>query len=147
MTQVDFYILKSDSSQARLQLACKIAEKAMLHEHHVFIHTDTPAEAETLDTLLWTFSQSSFVPHRRIRVETDAAGPEPVVIGSGVAPGGERWNTLINLAPSVPEFFSRYERVAEVIDGNLQRRNAGRERFRYYRDRGYELNTHEIENL
>jgi DNA polymerase-3 subunit chi len=48
---------------------------------------------------------------------------------------------LVNLAPQVPEFFSRYERVAEVVDANAERRELSRERYRFYRDRGYKLNT------
>ncbi len=51
---------------------------------------------------------------------------------------------LINLAADVPDFFSRYERVAEVVDGNSARREQSRERYRFYRDRGYKLNTHQV---
>jgi DNA polymerase-3 subunit chi len=54
------------------------------------------------------------------------------------------WDLMINLAPVVPEFFSRYDRVAEVIDGDPARREQGRDRFRFYRDRGYELKTHHV---
>jgi DNA polymerase-3 subunit chi len=51
---------------------------------------------------------------------------------------------LINLAAEVPEFFSRYERVAEVVDADAVRREQSRERYRFYRDRGYKLNTHQV---
>jgi DNA polymerase-3 subunit chi len=51
---------------------------------------------------------------------------------------------MINLATSVPESFSRYERVAEIVDANADRRDAGRSRYKYYRDRGYELNSHNL---
>jgi DNA polymerase-3 subunit chi len=44
----------------------------------------------------------------------------------------------------VPEFFSRYERVAEVVDANAARRAQSRERYRLYRDRGSQLNTHQV---
>ena len=57
---------------------------------------------------------------------------------------GENWDVMINLAPSVPGFFSRYMRVVEVIDSDPGRRQQGRERYRYYKDRGYELKTHNI---
>jgi DNA polymerase-3 subunit chi len=51
---------------------------------------------------------------------------------------------LINLAADVPDFFSRYERVAEIVDGNAERRAQSRERYRFYRDRGYQLNSHQV---
>ena len=50
---------------------------------------------------------------------------------------------MINLAAEVPEFFSRYQRVAEVVDGHAERRERSRDRYRFYRDRGYKLNTHQ----
>lgn len=144
MTQIDFYILPNDSIDARLHLACRIADKALQQNQHVFINADSPAESARLDELLWTFSQGSFIPHRVI--DTNAAEPfaEPVLIGCGVSPVGDDWQILINLSGTVPEFFSRYQRVAELVDGNERRRTEGRERFRFYRDRGYELNTHQM---
>jgi DNA polymerase-3 subunit chi len=144
VTQVDFYILGSDSDDARLRLACKIVDKATQLDNHVFIHSSTEDEARQIDELLWTFSQGSFIPHRIVR-ETLAEPPlEPVVIGVNQPPAPGRWDVLINLAPDVPEFFSRYERVAEVVDGNPARRELSRERYRFYRDRGYKLNTHQV---
>jgi DNA polymerase-3 subunit chi len=144
VTQVDFYILDSDSDDARLHLACKIVDKATQLDHHVFVHSTSDAEARQLDELLWTFSQGSFIPHRVVRGETAEPPIEPVVIGVNAPPAPGRWNVLVNLAADVPEFFSRYERVAEVVDANAVRREQSRERYRFYRDRGYKLNTHQV---
>ncbi len=69
---------------------------------------------------------------------------EPVMIGHDQQPPEETWDVMVNLAILVPEFFSRYQRVVEVVDGNEQRRSQGRERFRFYRERGYELRTHNL---
>ena len=144
MTHVDFYILDSDSDEARLLLACKIVDKATQRDHHVYVHSTSEAEAQKLDELLWTFSQGSFIPHLVVRTELGAPPPEPVLIGINNPPGPGRWDVLVNLAPDVPEFFSRYERVAEVVDANTTRREQSRERYRFYRDRGYPLNTHHV---
>jgi DNA polymerase-3 subunit chi len=144
VTQNDFYILPSDSADARLHLACRIADKALQRNTHIFINADSPEECARLDQLLWTFSQGSFVPHRVIDATSAEPYAEPVLIGCGAGPAGEEWEILINLAGAVPDFFSRYHRVAELVDGNEQRREQGRERFRFYRDRGYELNTHQM---
>ena len=144
MTQVDFYILESDSEDARLRLACRIVDKATQQDQHVFINSSSDSEAQKLDELLWTFSQGSFIPHKVVRQAADVAPREPVVIGLSQAPAGDRWDVLVNLAAEVPDFFSRYERVAEVVDGNAARREQSRERYRFYRDRGYQLNTHQV---
>ena len=144
MTQVDFYILDSDSDDARLLLACKIVDKATQLDHHVYLHSTSDEEARKLDELLWTFAQGSFIPHLVVRSELAAPPLEPVLIGVNRPPGPGRWDVLVNLAPEVPEFFSRYERVAEVVDANAARREQSRERYRFYRDRGYKLNTHQV---
>jgi DNA polymerase-3 subunit chi len=144
MTQVDFYILSTDSDDARLRLACKIVDKATQLDHHVFVHSDSDAEAKQLDELLWTFSQGSFIPHRIMREAPEEPVREPVLIGVNRAPADGRSDVLVNLARSVPEFFSRYARVAEVVDANPARRDQSRERYRFYRDRGYQLNTHQL---
>ena len=144
MTQVDFYVIEPDSDDARLRLACRIVDKATETDQNVFIYATSDVDARKLDELLWTFSQGSFIPHRVVREGADAAPVEPVVIGLNRAPLGERWDLMINLATDVPEFFSRYRRVAEVVDGNAARRAQSRDRFRFYRDRGYTLNTHQV---
>ena len=144
MTQVDFYILPNDSSEERLRLACRITDKALQQGQRVLINTESPVESAKLDDLLWTFSQGSFIPHRVIETATGAKVAEPVVIGCGIAPEAADSYVLINLAATVPEFFNRYPRVAELVDGNEHRRTQGRERFRFYRDKGCELHTHQM---
>jgi DNA polymerase-3 subunit chi len=145
VTRVDFYVLESDSDDAWLRLACRIAEKAMLSDLNVFVHTNHSATAERLDAMLWTFAPGSFVPHRILGAGATIESAEPVLIGTGEEPTGDRWDLMVNLGDRVPEFFSRYDRVAEVIDGNRERRGKGRERYRYYRDRGYKVETHNID--
>lgn len=143
MTRVDFYILGDSNDTARLRVAARIAEKAMQKSQHVYINTSGAAESSRLDELLWTFSQGSFVPHRVVDATPEAPGAEPVLIGSSVEIN-EPCDVLINLGPDVPEFFSRYDRVAEIVDAEATRRDAGRSRYKYYRDRGYELNSHKL---
>lgn len=143
MTQVDFYILSSESDEARLTFACRLAEKAMNNSRRVYIHSASSNEGNKLDKLLWTFSQGSFVPHRI--ADADAAEAlEPVLIGFGEAPAEAPRDVMINLTGDVPEFFSSFTRVAEVVDEAPERKSSGRERYRYYRDRGYPLHTHRI---
>jgi DNA polymerase-3 subunit chi len=144
VTQVDFYISESESDDARLKVACRIVEKAVLEKNHVFINSASESEARTLDELLWTFSQGSFIPHRIVQHAPSEPPAEPVLIGLAAQPVGERWDVLINLDAEVPEYFSRYRRVAEIVDGDAARREKSRERYRFYRDRGYNLQTHQV---
>ena len=141
MTQVDFYILGQRGGD-RHRFACRLTEKAWRQGHHIYLHTASQNESRELEQLLWTYRQDSFLPHGQMGEADPALNPILVGYGTDV---GEEHDVLINLAPAVPEFFSRFERVAEIIDQNEEARAAGRERFRFYRDRGYPLNSHEIE--
>ena len=136
MTQIDFYIV---SNRPRLQFICQLAEKVFGLGHRIFIHTGSEQDAHALDELMWVFRDRSFLPHCLAGTDADAA----IQIGHGEAPVGE-YQVLVNLAPEVPSFFSRFERVAEVVDQDQQTRAQGRERFRFYKDRGYPLETHTL---
>jgi len=140
MTQVDFYILSDTSSQACSLFSCRLAEKAYKQGHRVFINTDSTPQLKQLDDLLWTFRAGSFVPHA---VYTEDCHAQPVLLGHGVDPEDHN-DVLVNMANEIPAFFSRFERVAELVGGDEKERTAARERYRFYQDRGYTLNTHKI---
>ena len=69
----------------------------------------------------------------------------PILIGdASVTDPEQEFDVLINLAPAVPEFFSRFERLVECVDQDAQITARSRERYRFYRDRGYALKMHNI---
>lgn len=141
MTRVDFYILKDNAADARQRFVCRLAEKAWQQGNKVYIHTGDPTLSSRIDEMLWTFSQGSFVPHG---LDNDPAADEADIhIGHGDEPHHHD-EVLINLSSEVPLFFSRFQRVAEIIDGDENQRQQGRERFRFYRERGYPLESHNI---
>ena len=141
MTRVDFYVTPNNDENARLQLACRIAEKAYNLSNRVYIHTDDPQQASSIDDMLWTFRQGSFIPHC---LHTDEHMQESAIVIGHHSPPAIEPQVLINLANTVPDFFSRFERVAEIVAGSEQTRQAARNRFKYYRERGYPLETHEL---
>lgn len=145
MTRVDFYIVGDASDRARAMIACRLAAKAFSRDMRIHIHTPSSDDAAQVDQLLWTFRDGSFVPHLLADdpLVRETAADNSVIIGHGHEPS-ERCELLINLAPDVPRFFSRVTRVAEVIDAHPDRRAAGRERFKFYRDRGYPVETHNL---
>ena len=152
MTQVDFYILPDDSTDSRLTTACRLADKATQQDLRVYLLVENDGDARKLDDLLWTFAQNSFLPHRFAWDRGSEGAFEPIVIGldeSGHADvggdtSGADWGLMINLAPRVPETFSRYERLAEIVGSAPEARELGRERYRFYRERGYTLQTHQL---
>jgi len=140
--EVSFYVLDEPSSAARLRLTCRIVEKAYRAGQNVLIwHTDA-AELAALDDLLWTFGDDrTFIPHEL--VSPGAAAEAPVLLTSGEAPESGI-DVLINLSAAVPPLAERAARIIEVIDGDPERREAGRSRFRAYRELGCEPVSHNV---
>ncbi len=62
--RVDFYVLKSAGARQRWTFACRLTEKAYLQDLNIVLVSDTLADAQALDELLWTFNERSFIPHR-----------------------------------------------------------------------------------
>jgi DNA polymerase-3 subunit chi len=138
---VSFYVLAAQEPVARLSFACRLTEKAYRLDQRIHLHTATHTDAEVLDKMLWTFRQGSFVPHERlVPARTPVA---PVTIGSGTDEPPDV-DLLINLAAEVPAFFQRSARIAEIIDGSSECREAGRNRHRFYRQHSLEPETHQI---
>ncbi len=137
MTRIDFYLLTSSSPDLRLDYACRLAYKAWRRGHHVYLNCTDVEQAETLDRLLWSFRADAFMPHGL------AGDPSADIVacGSGKPPAAHN-DLLINLTDSTAESFSSFTRMAEIVIEHDSVRLSARERYRFYRERGYPLETH-----
>ena len=142
MTQVDFYIATDTRPEARERLCCRLAEKAWRAGRRVYIHTTSNAQAMRVDELLWIWRDGSFIPHALY--PAGDGDPSPVLIGHRPAPPAEN-QVLINLADAPPPFAGRFARLLEPVAGGDEERARARQRFRWYREQGYTLDTHELE--
>jgi DNA polymerase-3 subunit chi len=139
MTKVDFYTGSPD----KLRTVCQLSQKAIHNGVRTVISLPDATTVDALDKLLWHYPPSAFIPHSRNNAVADGHEPAdssdwPVILDHG----GDRFphhELLINLHDECMPFFSRFERVIEIIGNSEEDSRAGRERFRFYRDRGYEL--------
>jgi len=132
VTKVDFYTGSSD----KLRTACQLSHKAMQNGLRVLLHTPDEATTESLDKLLWHYPATAFIPH--CRSGEDGANDMPVVLGhqDGIFPHSE---LLISLHTVCLPFFSRFERAIEIVGVDEEDARLGRERYKFYKDRGYEM--------
>jgi DNA polymerase III subunit chi len=135
MTSIDFYTHVADP----LAVAGRLVAKALAQHGHVRVLTQDAAATDALDRLLWLQPATGFLPH--CRVASPLASQTPVWIDHVLEHQGPA-AVLINLHDSPPPFFSRFERLAEIVSADGAA--AARERFRFYRERGYELRTHNM---
>ncbi|QSA97994.1 DNA polymerase III subunit chi [Methylococcus sp. EFPC2] len=140
MTKVDFYVQTGQDAKQRWTLACKLAEKAYRLGLKVHIRT-LSGEQQTMDDLLWTFRQGSFIPHTRTDAPADERAEVPILIGQEF---GEGADLLLNLAPDLPPDMSPYPRLAELVNDDPSTLMAGREKFRHYKGLGLEIETHKL---
>jgi DNA polymerase III subunit chi len=140
--RVDFYVSAETGEAARLRLACRIAEKAYLAKQKVVVLCDDAEVLRRFDELLWTFGDGSFVPHDTVTA-SGAPCAAAVALTTGPLPAGHA-DVLLNLGASVPESFDQFARVAEFLDARPEVRAAGRDRFKAYRGRSIEPQTHNV---
>jgi DNA polymerase III subunit chi len=137
MTAIDFYTHVGD----RLEVAAKLVAKALAQHGNVRVLTPDPATTDALDRLLWLHPPIGFVPH--CRADSRLAAETPVWIDHALEHQGPA-AVLINLHAAPPPFFARFERLAEIVGVGDEDAAAARERYRFYRERGYELRTHNL---
>lgn len=144
MTRIDFYTLGQGYPGDRWQFACRLITKIRAQGLRVLVHCPDARQAQALDRLLWTFDEDSFLPHGLIdRVDAELT---PVLISPNGEPHSEQ-QVLVNLAFEAPAFFSRFERVCELIDQTPEVLKAGRRRWAWYKEQACRLEHHRIDRM
>jgi len=138
MTSITFYFNAED----RLAVACRLAAKSMQQKKRLLIFAPQPELAQRVDRMLWTQPAVSFVPH--CLAHDAAAADTPVLIAVDEAPPPVACDILMNLGADCPPFFERHERLIEIVSQEDEDLRAGRARFRFYRDRGYAIQNHDL---
>lgn len=138
MTQIDFYLLSQADKEG---FVCRLVEKIYLLNKRAHLHTHSEQSAQQLNNRLWQFRDDSFIPHGLYDPET--AEENPITIGFDAEPS-HPVDVLLNLTNEVPRFFSRFDRLAEIVASSEEEKAKARERFRFYKERGYEIKTHKI---
>lgn len=132
MTRIDFYT-GVDNKQ---HVACQLSQKAVESDMRVVLYTPDLDTTVAMDKLLWEHTATSFIPH--CRRDAPEAYEMPVVVGHQSADFPHH-DVLINLNTACLPFFSRFKRVIEIVSPDQADVVAARERFSFYRDRGYEI--------
>ncbi len=144
MTRVDFYVLSNVDQDARWRFACRLACKALTNGLHIHVHTSDAKHQQAIDQLMWAYPEQQFLPHICSNGSKDKGGSSlPIVIGYE-QPHEHFDQVLINLDNVVPGFFGRFERVVEIVVDSTKKE--GRDKYKYYRDRGYPLFHHAMDN-
>lgn len=137
MTRISFLHGASD----RLQAMAIWLTQAVRDGRRVVVFAPSAEDKDRLDRLLWMNPATGFVPHC-----LSGSGLEdqtPVLLASGLekTPHDE---FLLNLSNDIPPGFGRFENLIEIVSIADEDKLPGRERFRFYRERGYPLDARDI---
>ncbi len=135
MTHIHFY----SNAHDRLQAAAAWLAAAW-RAQPVLVFAPDRAVAERFDRMLWTQAATGFLPH--CRTDSPLASQTPVLIADNLdALPQDR--CLLNLSNEVPPGFSRFEQLVEFVSTDDGDRLPARDRFRFYRERGYAVDNHQ----
>ena len=139
MTRVDFHVNVADKIGHGCRLVRKIREQGL----HTVVFCEDAIVLRTFDEALWTFDPLEFIPH--VPAGHPLAARTPVLLTARDTPlPDSHYGVLVNLGRAVPPFYSRFERLVELVGDDDDDRTQGRIRWRGYRDRGYPLASHDL---
>jgi len=140
VTLIDFYV----NSDNRLQTLSSLCVKAMRQGARLFVLTPDLEATERVDRYLWTQPAIGFFPH--CRANHRLAETTPIIVDHVLDPVVHE-QVLVNFCSDNPQSFSRFERLIEIVGQEEEDKTQARDRFRFYRDRGYEIRTHDLAKL
>lgn len=141
MTQVNFYTLPSSETQSRLLFVCRLTEKAYSLGHRIHIQTESEQQSKLLDDLLWQYSASSFIPHGTVADSGESS--DPVTLSTTLM-GGKHADVLINLGKQASLAGDQFSRINEVISADIESLEQGRNRYRDYKGKDYQIETFKL---
>lgn len=140
MTKVDFYFNVPDKLSKTVQLC----EENLVKGRLATIFTEDAGMDSAIQALLWQHSATSFLP------SSVADMPSSVLAPIVLAHNGERLcqdDVLINLQAQHPPFFSRFRHLIELVGTDEGDKIAARKRFKFYRDRGYQIQSIDVSKI
>jgi DNA polymerase-3 subunit chi len=138
VTRIDFYHYADD----KIRVACRLAAKAFNQSKRMVVYSPDAKRLAEFDRSLWTYQATGFVPH--CFAESPLAVETPVVLSSS----GEslpHHEVLLNLADEWPPFFSSFDRVLEIVATDEGDKERARERYAFYKKRGYDIKMNDID--
>lgn len=137
MTRIDFRTDVTD----RIGYVCRLVRKAHALDCRVVLLATEPDEFASLHEALYTFSEQDFLPH--VKAGDALAAQTPIILADSDQAPLPHHQVLINLSNAVPAHFARFERMFEIVSVTDADKASGRERYRFYKQRGYPL-SHEV---
>lgn len=137
MTEISFL----HGAHDRIQAIATWLGRTGIGSRKVLVYAPRGEQREQLDRLLWTHPATGFVPHC---MDGDKLATETPIVLTAKLDNPLHDECLVNLSDEIPPGFSRFRQLIEIVSVDDADRIPGRERFRFYRERGYPLEARDI---
>lgn len=137
MTRVEFFFNVPD----KLAKAAELCEKAVAKGRKLTIFTQDETMSSEMQKRLWQHSALSFLPNS---TPEQSASEFAAIIVDSVGKNLLQDDVLINLQEQHPPFFSRFRYLVELVGADEADKVHARARFRFYKDRGYEIKSTDV---
>ncbi len=135
MTRIDFHSNVPD----KIAYACRLVRKAYAANNRVVLLAGDAQQLEQLNSAMWTFSATDFLPH--VLAGDALAARTPIVMTDSDDAELPHHELLVNLSRRTPATVAQFQRVIEVISSDEDDAAAGRQRYVAYKQQDYPL-TH-----
>ena len=146
LTRIDFYYDVKDIISFASRIARKLYyEKVISVKHPLVIRCKNQSHCKEVGYSIHNFSKKDFLPC--VEFSDKRAGLFPIILStvSEMPLWADDIIVLLNLDTKIEMTFSSYRRVIEIVDQTELNRQKGRERYKYYKERGYEIFGHRVD--
>ena len=148
MPQATFYIIEPSSPQAKrpgfLRYLIFLVSHFSRQGAKIYLNCENKHEAELLAEYFWQVDTEQFLAHNLV-----GEGPKyGTHIEIGYQDVNPSWNRqlVINLANNKTTFANKFAEVVDFVACEEKAKQLARERYKIYRQAGYQLQTIEIDH-
>ncbi len=146
LTRIDFYYDVKDILSFASRMARKLYyEKIVSAKQPLVIRCKDQSHCEEVSYSIQNFSKKDFLPCAQFSDKSALLFPIILSTVSEIPLWADDIIVLLNLDTKIEMTFSSYCRVIEIVDQTELNRQKGRERYKYYKERGYEIFGHRID--
>jgi DNA polymerase-3 subunit chi len=128
------------NSAVKSRIVCDLAEKCYLNNQRTVIYTKSEEECKTIDSLLWTWKQQSFIPHKCL-ISLSKSQTEPIVLTTNIESAAD-YDTVLLVDPLPMETVSQFSTVIDFAEKyDSQGIELSRKRYKLYKDQNFNINT------
>ena len=120
-------------------------EKVISAKQPLVIRCKDQSHCEEVSYSIQNFSKKDFLPCAEFSDERADLFPIILSTVSEMPLWADDIIVLLNLDTKIEITFSSYCRVIEIVDQTELNRQKGRERYKYYKERGYEIFGHRVD--